>query len=101
MAKYDYVKIREIIERYCVDELELDSQIARDIAFHMTDWTTDLEELVEFYEKPDEFSGNQLDFLFSFLVHVPNHLAAASKLLTGITITDVFGVGVIDTDEKK
>ena len=31
--------------------------------------------------------------LISFLVHVPNHVAAASKLYTDIPVTDIFGVG--------
>ena len=28
-----------------------------------------------------------------FLIHVPSHVAAASKLVTGIPVTDIFKVG--------
>jgi hypothetical protein len=102
MTKYDYVKIREKIEKHCVDNEELEPQIAYDVAFHMTDWLGDLEKLVEFYEKPDEFSSEQLsDLLYAFLIHVPHHVTAAAKLLLDIHVTDVFGVGVIDTDKAE
>jgi hypothetical protein len=38
------------------------------------------------------------EMLMGFLVHVPNHLAAASKLYTGMPVTDIFGVNA--TSEK-
>lgn len=34
--------------------------------------------------------------LLAFLIYVTNHMAAASKLLTGIPVTDVFAIGAID-----
>jgi hypothetical protein len=37
--------------------------------------------------------------VLGFLAHVPNHLAAASKLLTGIPVTDIFGVGATSEDD--
>jgi hypothetical protein len=41
-----------------------------------------------------------MELLIQFLVHAPNHLAAASKMLTDIPVTDVFGVGALEeTDE--
>jgi len=69
-------------------------EAVRDIAFHMTDWLDDLSELHAFYTSPDTYSTKQVtDLLMGFLLHVPNHLAAASKLYTGEPVTDVFGIG--------
>ena len=34
-----------------------------------------------------------------FLVHVPAHVAAAGKLITGLPVEDVFNVGAISTGE--
>jgi hypothetical protein len=41
--------------------------------------------------------------LTDFLVHVPNHVAAAGRLYTGIPVTDTFGVSATteDSDEKE
>ena len=39
------------------------------------------------------------NLLIHFLVHVANHLAAASKLLTGTPVTDVFGVAATVEDD--
>ena len=102
MTKSNYAKAHEMIAKYCIDEEELDSETAYDVAFHMTDWADDLESLIEFYEKPDEFSSEQLGkILYDFLYHVPQHVAAAAKLLLDTQITDVFDVGVIGTGEKE
>jgi hypothetical protein len=34
--------------------------------------------------------------LIKFLIHVPNHVAAACKLLTGIPVSDIFKVGATE-----
>ena len=39
--------------------------------------------------------------LISFLVHVPNHVAAASKLYTDIPVTDIFGVGATSENPNE
>ena len=71
-----------------------DAGVAQDIAFHMTDWLDDLPALVAFFESPDRYSAREVyDLLGAFLVHAPNHLAAATKLYTGVPLDDVFGVG--------
>jgi hypothetical protein len=38
------------------------------------------------------------ELLIGFLVHVPNHVAAASKLYTDVPVTDIFGVGATSED---
>ena len=37
--------------------------------------------------------------LIQFLAHVPDHLAAAKKLIGLGPITDVFGIGALEEDE--
>ena len=98
--KFDKAKIEEKIIDYCTNELEFEIEKSADISFHMTDWLEDLEELVEFYQDPSKFSSEELDdVLFGFLVHVPNHIAAAAKLLTEFGVSDIFNIGAVDKGE--
>lgn len=77
-------------------------EVRHDIAFHMTDWLTDLEEWHSYCQSPETLDADQTtDLLIRFLVHVPNHLAAASKLLTGIPVADIFAVGAVATDNDQ
>ena len=85
------------------DALEADgygtAEIRHEIAFHMTDWLSDLEDLYAYYRAPDSLAPGQVSqLLTNFLVHVPNHLAAASKLMTGVPVTDIFDVGATADD---
>src|SRR5687767_6511528 len=92
--------IRDRIAHVARSEAELFPEIASDIAFHLTDWLDDFEALYRFYADPSSLDDKRAqELLFRFLVHVPNHLAAASKLLTGIPVTDIFQVGAT-TDEE-
>ena len=62
-----------------------------DIAFHMTDWLDNFIELFEVYRNPHKHNHKKIkDILDSFLVHVPNHVAAASKLLLDQGISDIW-----------
>ena len=73
----------------------------KDIAFHMTDWLTDLKEWVELCQNPSALSDDEvLDVLIGFLVHVPNHIAAASKLAIDTPVRDIFSVGAVEITEK-
>ena len=91
--KYDENKIREAIEVALKDSDMQPTEIS-DAAFHMTDWLSDLEEWTLFCDKPESLSSEQIqDLLMGFLIHVPSHVAAASKLVTGIPVTDIFKVG--------
>src|SRR5580765_7921108 len=86
--------IRERIYQVALREAELPESVANDVAFHMTDWLTDLDSYQRFCSAPSAFSDKDVsELLMQFLIHVPNHLAAASKLYTGTPVTDVFGVG--------
>lgn len=75
-----------------------DDATRADIAFHMTDWRTDLEEIIRLYSE-DEISGEEVEnTVFGFLIHVPNHVAAAKKLIGLGPMEDIFGVGVKDNE---
>jgi hypothetical protein len=74
-------------------------EIARDIAFHLTDWDHNLDDLVRLYEQPDAFSEEEIRIIIlQFLAHVPNHIAAAKKLAGMGPIEDVFKVGVLEEE---
>jgi hypothetical protein len=90
-------RIRDVARR----EMELPEAVANDVAFHMTDCLADLDAYHRFCADPSAISDAEVGRLLTqFLVHVPNHLAAASKLYTDVPVTDVFGVGAT-TEETK
>jgi hypothetical protein len=94
MKKIDPEAVRARICRVVQREAELPEAVANDVAFHMTDWIKDLETYARFCATPGRMSDKEVaELLTDFLVHVPNHVAAASKLYTDITVSDVFGVG--------
>ena len=80
-----------------LQEAGLPESTADDVAFHMTDWLDDLERFARFCAEPDKWSDKGTEkMLLAFLIHVTNNVAAASKLLTGIPVTDVFAIDAID-----
>ncbi|CAN7178190.1 hypothetical protein LJR090_000484 [Bosea sp. LjRoot90] len=97
---FDLEKIRAKIECVAIDEMERSPEEAREVAFHMTDWLDDLHRYVKFCENPDESTPAAVnDMLLAFLIHVPNHMAAAAKLYAGFPVSDIFGVGAIATTD--
>ncbi len=45
----------------------------------MTDWLQDFLTLIQYFENPQSYSSEQwAEQLVAFLLHVPNHLAAAA-----------------------
>src|SRR5687768_14472777 len=80
----------------------LEEEKAREVGFHMADWADDLERLRDAWRNLGSIGDEELKKLvYSFLAHVPNHLAAAHKLIGYGPITDVFKVGVLDEDEDE
>ena len=68
----------------------------------MTDWLDDLEEYRSFATDPATLSDEEVnELLIRFLIHVPNHLAAASKLFNDMAVTDVFSVGATESDDDQ
>jgi hypothetical protein len=96
-AKLIEERIREVMLRAA----GLPTTVADDVAFHMTDWLDDLARFMRFCDAPSQWQDEEIeDMLLAFLVHVPNHVAAAAKLLTGLPVTDVFGVGAVDNESN-
>jgi len=80
--------------------LGIDEKRAKDVAFHMSDWKIDLDEWAAVWENPDAFDDEKLtDVIYGFLIHVPNHVNAAKKLLELGPIEDIFGVGIFEDKE--
>ena len=77
-----------------------DPETAREIAFHMTDWDHNVDDLVNLYEQPEAFSDDEiLHITLKFLAHVPNHVVAAKKLSGMGPTEDIFEVGIFEEDE--
>jgi hypothetical protein len=91
---FDEPQTRETLKMVAQAQASLPEAEADAFAFHMTDWLTDLDLLIKLYKNLGVSSADEaMDVLAGFLLHAPNHLAAASKLLTGVPVTDVFNVG--------
>lgn len=94
MTEIDASRVFQRIEHVAAVEADLTQAIAHQVAFHMTDWLDDLEEYRTFVVDPSKFTDEEVNkLLIRFLIHVPNHVAAASKLFNDMVVTDVFGVG--------
>lgn len=92
---YDETKIQNAIVKSLIEN-NFPFEKADEIAFHMTDWLSDLAEWENFCRNPQAVSNNELsNLLTSFLAHVPSHLAAASKLVIRLPVEDVFKVGAV------
>lgn len=92
--KIDPARLSQRIEHVAIVEAGLTAAIAREVAFHLTDWLDDLEEYRAFATDPAKLTDEEVnELLIRFLIHVPNHLAAARKLFIDMAVTDVFGVG--------
>ncbi len=92
-------KVHADIARVLHDSI-IDQKVASEIAFHMTDWKSDLERLVMIYDKNSRLTDKETsNILHQFLAHVPNHLAAAMKLIGYGPVEDIFEVGITEADE--
>jgi len=79
-----------------LQDLDMKSEAIDDAVFHMTDWLSDLNAWHSFCKSPESLSKDELqNLLMEFLVHVPAHVAAAGKLVTGLPVEDVFKVGAV------
>ena len=95
---FDEETIRKKI-RSAFEEMEETKPVARDIAFHLTDWLSDIEDLIKTYSNIDNLSNDEItSFVYKFLAHVPNHLNAATKLSGIGKIKDVFEVGIFEEE---
>ena len=69
-----------------------DDRTAHDIAFNLTDWASDAAFIVALQLFPERVTAAEIaDGVQSFLLHAPNHVAAAA-VLSGHPAEDIFGV---------
>ncbi len=91
MEKFDHKEINKQINAALKIETELSEDICWEIAFHMTDWLDDIEKLLEFFLAPNHFDSKTITSrLIGFLVHAPEHVGEAAKLLIGFGIEGIF-----------
>jgi hypothetical protein len=65
---------------------------AHELAFHMSDWGRDAAKLLLLHLYPEKFSKLEIDEIVrGFVIHVPNHLAAACAVLN-TPAQDVWGI---------
>lgn len=79
------------------EEIDETKNSAFDIAFHMTDWISDVNELVEVYSNIEKLKNDEIThFIYKFLAHVPNHINAAKKLSGMGKTEDIFNAGIFE-----
>jgi hypothetical protein len=92
-----YKRIKKKIEQSLKAIGDYDDNQIKDIAFHMVDWIGELDALAGLFENPEEYEAKEVErIIIGFLVHVPNHIAAASKLMIDQSVSDIFGVGAVE-----
>ena len=75
-----------------------DERSAHDIAFHLSVWGADAAFIVALQLFPERFTAAEIaDGVLGFLIHVPNHVAAAA-VLSGHPTEDIFGVTTINSN---
>jgi hypothetical protein len=73
---------------------EFSPEVAKDLAFHLTDWNSDAAFVVALHLFPERFTAEEICAgIRDFLIHAPNQIAAAAALAC-FPISDIFGVGV-------
>jgi len=93
-------KIRDALDNVLKEQGYEPEENRREIAFHLTDWLKELEEWNRFCQAPESFDSTAAEAMVtSFLLHAPNHLAAASKLMLDVPVTDIFDVGATTEDD--
>ncbi len=93
---FDEKRIQQRIQT-AFEEMDETKNSAYDISFHMTDWISDVNELVKVYSNIDKLDNDEIThFIYKFLAHVPNHLNAAMKLSGMGKVEDIFNVGILE-----
>ncbi len=90
------IKLQQRIQT-AFEEIGETKSVAHDIAFHITDWLSDIKDLQKIYSNIETLSNDEITgFVYKFLAHVPNHLNAAMKLSGIGKVEDVFGVDIFE-----
>lgn len=94
----DVKKAVEPVEKALRLHGEFSDQEVHDIRFHLLDWFSELEGLVDLCSgRLSPEAGYEA--IEAFLIHAPAHVAAAAKLFTGSPVTDVFEIGAVLADD--
>jgi len=89
---------QEAIEQALLAD-EYPPEVARDVAIHLTDWSSDANFIVAVRLFPERFTPDEIRIgVEQFIIHAPYHIAAAAKLL-GWPVIDWFDMGTIDRRE--
>ena len=73
---------------------------AEEAAFHLSDWILDLRELNALFASSRWNPVRAQKVIRGFLVHVPNHVVAAHRIILDDPVTDVFEIGATKGDGK-
>jgi hypothetical protein len=93
------MKIQQRIQK--AFENTADITTSHDIAFHMTDWLSDIKDLLDIYSNIENVSDDEIrGFVYKFVAHVPNHLNAAMKLSGMGPVRDVFKVNIFEDEDE-
>jgi len=77
-TSYPVESVAAIAASYAPD---MDSQRAKDIAFHLSDWAGDAAFLIALHLFPDRFTPDEIQAgIGMFFVHAPYHIAEAAAL---------------------
>ena len=91
-------KLRDRIAQAFTESMG-EPEVAGEIAFHITDWAENVDDLVRLYDQAESLSDEEIRrIVIQLLAHVPNHVAAAHKLIGMGPIRDAFGVGIHEED---
>lgn len=87
--------VRGLNAEYVVENAfkrKLGANDARELGFQMGDWGRDAARLLLLHLYPEKFSKSEVkDIVMGFVIHVPNHLAAACAVLDW-PAQDVWGI---------
>lgn len=73
---------------------------ADEAAIHLGDWIIDLHELNRLFASKRWNPAHAQKVLMGFVAHVPNHLAAAHRIMYDDPLTDVFEIGATKGNGK-
>ena len=97
--EYQTDEIRDSLKKAFL-EMEIDQEKIDLAIFHLVDWLDDMSRWNAFCKNPKSINSEKTcKLILDFLIHVPNHLAAASKLVLDMPVSDIFEVGA--TSEEK
>lgn len=101
VGEYDAVLVERIAGALARHGEGAVSQHAHDVAFHLTDWLEEAAFILALRLFSDCFTPEEIaDGIERFLLHVPNHVAAAA-VLAGHPPEAIFGVSEVSASRER